>query len=100
MLLRHKQKSDPASHEITPESEERIYRHRCVEGWSMVIPWVGIPLADVIKRFEPAGSAKYVVFETIRRPEEMPGQRSALIPIPGKRDFILTWPYVEGLRLD
>lgn len=71
--------------------EERIYRMRCVEAWSMVIPWAGIPLGDIIKRFEPLGSAKYVSFETIVRPEEMPGQR---------RSHILPWPYVEGLRLD
>lgn len=70
--------------------EERIYRLRCVEAWSMVIPWVGIPLADVIKRFEPTGAAKYVAFETIVRPEEMPGQRRPILP----------WPYVEGLRMD
>jgi sulfoxide reductase catalytic subunit YedY len=71
--------------------EERIYRMRCVEAWSMVIPWAGIPLADIVKRFEPQGSAKYIKFETIVRPAEMPGQRSA---------HILPWPYVEGLRLD
>lgn len=71
--------------------EERIYRLRCVEAWSMVVPWVGISLADVVKRFEPSGSAKYVRFETIVRPEEMIGQRSRRI---------LPWPYVEGLRLD
>ncbi len=71
--------------------EERIYRMRCVEAWSMVIPWAGIPLGDIVKRFEPLGSAKYVSFETIVRPEEMPGQR---------RSHILPWPYVEGLRLD
>ena len=71
--------------------EDRIYRHRCVEAWSMVIPWVGIALADVVKQFEPLGSAKYIAFETVVRPEEMPGQRSS---------HILPWPYVEGLRLD
>lgn len=71
--------------------EERIYRLRCVEAWSMVVPWVGISLADVVKRFEPSASAKYVRFETIVRPEEMVGQRSSRI---------LPWPYVEGLRLD
>lgn len=71
--------------------EERIYRLRCVEAWSMVVPWVGISLGDVVKRFEPLGSAKYVQFETIVRPEEMNGQRSRRI---------LPWPYVEGLRLD
>ena len=72
--------------------EERIYRLRCVEGWSMVIPWVGFPLADLLKRAEPQGSAKYVAFETVVRPDEMPGQRGLFQPLP--------WPYVEGLRLD
>jgi methionine sulfoxide reductase catalytic subunit len=72
--------------------EERIYRLRCVEAWSMVIPWVGIPLADVIKRANPAGSAKFVAFETLVRPEEMPGQKGLFQALP--------WPYVEGLRLD
>jgi methionine sulfoxide reductase catalytic subunit len=72
--------------------EERIYRMRCVEGWSMVIPWVGIPLAEVLKRIEPQGSAKFVAFETLQRPSEMPGQ-DAFFPA-------LEWPYVEGLRLD
>jgi methionine sulfoxide reductase catalytic subunit len=72
--------------------EERVYRLRCVEGWSMIIPWVGFPLADVLKRAEPLSSAKYVAFETLVRPEEMPGQSSLF--------QILDWPYVEGLRLD
>jgi sulfoxide reductase catalytic subunit YedY len=72
--------------------EERIYRMRCVEGWSMVIPWVGFPLADLIRRVEPQGSAKYVAFETVYRPKEMPGLQSAFP--------VLDWPYVEGLRLD
>ena len=72
------------------DSAERIYRLRCVEGWSMVIPWVGISLADVVKRYEPLGSAKYVVFETIMRPAELPGQR----------DDYLVWPYIEALRMD
>ncbi len=72
--------------------EERVYRMRCVEGWSMVIPWIGIPLADLIKRVEPLGSAKYVAFETANRPNEMPGLRS-VFPV-------LDWPYREGLRLD
>jgi methionine sulfoxide reductase catalytic subunit len=72
--------------------EERIYRHRCVEGWSMVIPWIGFPLAEVLKRAEPSGSAKFVAFETLVRPAEMPGQRGLFQP--------LDWPYVEGLRLD
>jgi sulfoxide reductase catalytic subunit YedY len=72
--------------------EERIYRLRCVEGWSMVIPWIGFPLSELLKRVEPQGSAKYVAFETIVRPAEMPGQRGLFQTLP--------WPYVEGLRLD
>ena len=72
--------------------EERIYRLRCVEGWSMVIPWIGVPLADALARAEPAPGAKYVAFETLVRPEEMPGQRGIF--------QTLDWPYVEGLRLD
>ena len=70
--------------------EERIYRFRCVEAWSMVIPWNGIPLADVIKRAEPMASAQYVEFTTLLDPKQMPGQRYQ----------VLDWPYVEGLRLD
>lgn len=70
--------------------EERVYRLRCVEAWSMVIPWVGFPLASLLGRLEPTSKAKFVAFETLRRPDEMPGQ---------KRDT-LAWPYVEGLRLD
>ncbi|RTL66307.1 MAG: protein-methionine-sulfoxide reductase catalytic subunit MsrP [Hyphomicrobiales bacterium] len=72
--------------------EERIYRMRCVEGWSMVIPWVGFPLAELLKKVEPQGSAKYVAFETLKRPSEMPGQKGVFQALP--------WPYVEGLRLD
>jgi methionine sulfoxide reductase catalytic subunit len=72
--------------------EERIYRLRCVEAWSMVIPWVGFPLSDLLKRVEPQGSAKYVAFETLVRPDEMPGQHGLF--------QTLDWPYVEGLRLD
>ena len=70
--------------------EERIYRMRCVEAWSMIIPWVGISLGDLLKRFKPTANAKYVSFETIVRPNEMPGQRRG----------ILDWPYREGLRID
>ena len=70
--------------------EERIYRLRCVEAWSMVIPWLGIPLADVLARFEPTSKAKYVAFETLHDPEQMPGQKRS----------ILDWPYREALRLD
>ena len=72
--------------------EERIYRLRCVEAWSMVIPWIGFPLKMLLERFNPLGSAKYVAFTTLYRPEEMPGQRSYFSSIK--------YPYVEGLRLD
>lgn len=70
--------------------EERIYRLRCVEAWSMVIPWVGVSLASVLKRFEPTSKAKYVYFETLYDPKQMPGQRGGG----------LDWPYREGLRID
>src|ERR1700716_2238218 len=70
--------------------EDRIYRHRCVEAWSMIIPWVGFPLADFIKKCEPTSKAKYVEFTTLYDPKQMPGTR---VPV-------LTWPYVEGLRMD
>jgi methionine sulfoxide reductase catalytic subunit len=70
--------------------EERIYRHRCVEGWSMVVPWVGFPLSALIKHADPLPSAKFVAFQTIKAPDQMPGQR----------DDVLQWPYVEGLRMD
>jgi sulfoxide reductase catalytic subunit YedY len=71
-------------------AEDRIYRLRCVEAWSMVIPWTGIPLADVIHRLEPTSKARFVEFTTLMDPEQMPGQRRR----------VLDWPYVEGLRLD
>ncbi len=70
--------------------EERIYRFRCVEAWSMVIPWVGVPLAAMLKRFKPTSRAKYVAFQTLYRPSQMPGQRTDILP----------WPYREGLRID
>lgn len=70
--------------------EERIYNFRCVEGWSMVIPWVGFPLADLIKRAQPNSRAKFVEFTTLYDPEQMPGQKRA----------VLDWPYTEGLRMD
>ena len=70
--------------------EERVYRMRCVEGWSMVIPWVGFPLAKLLASVEPLGEAKYVAFETLLDPQRMPGQKRR----------VLNWPYVEGLRLD
>lgn len=75
---------------LKPHSlEERIYRHRCVEAWSMVIPWVGFPLADLLKRFEPTSNAKYVQFVTLNDPTQMPGVRSRT----------LDWPYREGLTI-
>jgi sulfoxide reductase catalytic subunit YedY len=70
--------------------EDRIYRHRCVEAWSMVIPWQGFPMADLIKKCDPLPGAKFVSFQTLYDPKQMPGQRRAILP----------WPYVEGLRLD
>lgn len=70
--------------------EERIYRHRCVEGWSIVVPWVGFSLSKLINRAEPLGKAKFVEFTTINDPSQMPGMR---VPV-------LDWPYVEGLRID
>jgi methionine sulfoxide reductase catalytic subunit len=69
---------------------ERVYRHRCVEAWSMVVPWLGVPLGLVIDRLEPTSKAKYVEFTTILDPSQMPGQRSNILP----------WPYVEALRMD
>ena len=70
--------------------EERIYRLRCVEAWSMVVPWVGFPLGDLLKRFKPTSKARYVEFTTLLDPKQMPGQRYA----------VLDWPYREGLRID
>ncbi len=72
------------------QQEERIYRLRCVEAWSMVIPWYGLALADLIKKLKPTSAAKYVQFETLYDPAQMPGQKGRA----------LDWPYVEGLRLD
>jgi sulfoxide reductase catalytic subunit YedY len=70
--------------------QERVYRMRCVEAWSMVIPWLGFPLADLIRRLEPTSRAKYVAFSTLFDPAQMPGQR----------DAVLDYPYVEALRID
>lgn len=70
--------------------EERIYRHRCVEGWSIVVPWVGFSLSELINKAKPTSKAKYVEFTTIEDPKQMPGQRGR----------VLDWPYVEGLRMD
>ncbi len=75
---------------LTPE--ERVYRFRCVEAWSMVVPWLGIPLKNILARFEPNGNARFVEFTTLYRPSEMRGQRALF----GSID----WPYVEGLRMD
>ncbi|HJP18213.1 MAG TPA: protein-methionine-sulfoxide reductase catalytic subunit MsrP [Nitrospinota bacterium] len=72
------------------EQEERIYRFRCVEGWSMVIPWLGLPLARLLKEVEPLPEAKYVQFITLHSPSRMPNQKSRSFP----------WPYIEGLRID
>ena len=69
---------------------ERVYRHRCVEAWSMVIPWLGFPMADLIRRVQPLGSAKFIELSTLLDPKQMPGQRRG----------VLEWPYTEGLRLD
>jgi len=75
---------------LHPSLEERIYRLRCVEGWSMVIPWIGIPVNALVKAMEPTSKAKFVAFQTLYDPGQMPGQRRS----------VLDWPYVEGLRLD
>ena len=76
-------------HQLSPP-QERVYRMRCVEAWSMVIPWAGIPLAHLLEAVEPMAAAKFVAFETLHDPVRMPGQRTD----------VLNWPYVEGLRLD
>ena len=75
--------------------EERVYALRCVEGWSMVIPWIGFPLASLLKRVEPTGQAKFVEFTTLLDPEQFPGQRKSILSFSS-----LDWPYVEGLRMD
>jgi sulfoxide reductase catalytic subunit YedY len=70
--------------------EERVYRHRCVEAWSMVIPWIGVPLSSVLAKVQPKSTAQFVEFTTLERPAEMPGLRPGVLP----------WPYTEGLRMD
>jgi sulfoxide reductase catalytic subunit YedY len=75
--------------------EERVYALRCVEGWSMVIPWIGFPLSTLLKRVEPASQARFVEFTTLHDPEQFPGQKKGFFSFSG-----LDWPYVEGLRLD
>ncbi len=89
-LVKKPQKLDYDSLIKLAPLEERVYRHRCVEGWSMVIPWTGFPLKVLLDRVEPTSQAKYVAFTSISRPSELPGQQ---------RD-VLNWPYKEGLRLD
>ncbi len=88
--LVHKPKTFDIDDLLKFEQEERIYRLRCVEAWSMVIPWLGSPLAKLLGEVEPMSQAKYVRFETLYDPEQMPGQKRKSFP----------WPYVEGLRLD
>jgi sulfoxide reductase catalytic subunit YedY len=89
-LVKKPQKLDIDSIRRLAPLEERVYRMRCVEGWSMVIPWIGLPLNAILKAVEPLPKAKYVAFETLYDPKQMPGQNSG----------VLNWPYVEGLRLD
>jgi sulfoxide reductase catalytic subunit YedY len=89
-LVQKKQQLDVDAIMKMASPEERIYRHRCVEGWSIVVPWVGFPLSELIKRANPLPKAKFVEFTTLLDPKQMPGQR---VPV-------LKWPYVEGLRMD
>lgn len=72
------------------ELEERVYRHRCVEGWSMVIPWIGVPLKTIVDRLGPTSKARYISFTTLNDPAQLPGLKAPILP----------WPYTEGLRLD
>ena len=89
-LVKNKQTLDVDSIIKLAAPEERIYRHRCVEGWSIVVPWIGFPLSVLINKAEPLTKAKFVEFTTIYDPKQMPGQKVA----------VLEWPYVEGLRMD
>jgi len=89
-LVKKKQELDVDTILKMAAPEERIYRHRCVEGWSIVVPWVGFSLSELIKRAEPLGKTKFVEFTTVQDPKQMPGQRGS----------VLDWPYVEGLRMD
>jgi sulfoxide reductase catalytic subunit YedY len=89
-LVKKKQELDVTDIIKMASPEERIYRHRCVEGWSIVVPWVGFSLSELVKRAEPLGKAQYIEFTSIYAPGEMPGQRTS----------VLEWPYVEGLRMD
>jgi sulfoxide reductase catalytic subunit YedY len=88
--VKNKQKLDLDAILKFASPEERIYRHRCVEGWSIVVPWIGFSLSELIKRAEPLSKAKFVEFTSIYDPNQMPGQRQQ----------VLQWPYVEGLRMD
>jgi len=88
--VQKKQKLDIDSILKFAAPEERIYRHRCVEGWSIVVPWIGFSLSELIKRAQPTSKAKYVEFTTVYDPAQMPGERGS----------VLQWPYVEGLRMD
>src|SRR5215470_6183674 len=89
-LVKKKQVFDIDSVMKMSAPEERVFRMRCVEGWSMVIPWVGIPLSALVKKADPLPKAKYVQFTTLHDPSQMPGQNRG----------VLSWPYVEGLRMD
>jgi methionine sulfoxide reductase catalytic subunit len=89
-LVKNPQKMDVASIMKLSALEERVFRMRCVEGWSMVIPWIGIPLSALVNAVQPLPKAKYIAFQTLHDPDRMPGQRVD----------VLNWPYVEGLRLD
>lgn len=89
-LVTKKQKWDLDSVLKFAAPEERIYRHRCVEGWSIVVPWIGFSLSELIKQAQPLGKAKFVEFTSINDPSQMPGQKQR----------ILDWPYTEGLRID
>lgn len=89
-LVHKPQTFDIADLQAKFTQQERIYRLRCVEGWSMVIPWLGFPLAELLKQVEPMSNAKYVRFESLHDPDVFPGQK----------DTYFEWPYVEGLRLD
>jgi sulfoxide reductase catalytic subunit YedY len=89
-LVAKKQELDVDSIVKMAAPEERIYRHRCVEGWSIVVPWVGFSLSELIKRAQPLGTAKFVEFTTLYDLNQMPGERTS----------VLQWPYVEGLRMD
>ena len=89
-LVKKPQKMDVASIMKLAALEERVFRMRCVEGWSMVIPWIGIPLSALVNAVQPLPKAKYIAFQTLQDTSQMPGQRVG----------VLNWPYVEGLRLD